>query len=47
MLTHQNNSGTVGSVSVSARVVNTSFTITSTSGTDTSTIGWVIIEPAT
>ena len=44
-LTHQNNSGTPGFVSVSARTASTSFTILSASATDTSDIGWVIIEP--
>src|SRR5262252_7691870 len=34
-----------GFVRVSARVVGTSFTITSSSGTDTSTIGFEIFEP--
>ena len=32
--------GTTGSLRVSAKVVNTSFTVTSSSGTDTSTIWW-------
>lgn len=45
-LTAQDNSGDVGSVSISARVAGTSFTISSTSVTDTSTIAWLIIEPA-
>lgn len=44
-LTHQNSSGTAGFVKVSARVAGTSFTITSSSGTDTSDIGWHIVEP--
>jgi hypothetical protein len=30
---------------VSARTSSTSFTITSSSATDTSTVAWVIIEP--
>lgn len=37
--------GTAGFLRVSARVAGTSFTITSSSGTDTSTIGWVLVEP--
>lgn len=45
-LTGQNASGTAGAVDVSARVAGTSFTITSTSGTDTRSIGWMIVEPA-
>lgn len=45
MLTHQNNSGTIGTPTISARVANTSFTITSTSASDTSLIAWSIIEP--
>lgn len=46
LLTHQNASGTIGTVYISAKSVGTSFTITSSSGTDTSTIMWVIIEPS-
>lgn len=45
-LTHQNNSGTVGFVTVSSRSAGTSFTITSSSATDTSDIAWIIVEPA-
>lgn len=44
-LTAQNNGGTVGAVSVSARTPGTSFTITSLNVLDTSTIGWIIMEP--
>jgi len=44
-LTHQNNSGTVGFVTVSARVAGTSFTITSSNALDTSDIAYFIIEP--
>src|SRR5262252_2869282 len=44
MLTSQVDGGTPGFVRVSARVVGTSFTITSSSGTDTSTIGFEIFE---
>lgn len=44
-LTHQNNSGTVGFVTVSARTASTDFTILSSSATDTSDIAWLLIEP--
>lgn len=45
-LTSNVDGGTVGFVRVSARVAGTSFTITSSSGTDTSSIAWIIIEPS-
>lgn len=45
-LTGQQDGGTPGAVRVSARTVGASFTITSSSGTDTSTIGWNILEPS-
>lgn len=45
ILTTQISGGTPGAVYISARVAGTSFTITSTSGTDTSTVGWLLIEP--
>lgn len=38
--------GTAGFLRVSARTAGTSFTITSSSGTDTSTVAWMIVEPA-
>lgn len=38
--------GTPGFLRVSARVAGTSFTITSSSGTDTSTVAYEIFEPA-
>jgi mannose/fructose/N-acetylgalactosamine-specific phosphotransferase system component IIC len=44
-LTVNTTGGTVGSPYVSARVASTSFTITSTSGTDTSTVAWMLFEP--
>lgn len=44
-LTSQADGGTPGFVRVSARVAGTSFTITSSSGTDTSTIAYEIFEP--
>lgn len=45
-LSNNANGGTVGAVYVSARTAGTSFTITSTSALDTSTIAWLIVEPA-
>lgn len=45
LLTSQTDGGTPGWLRVSARSVGVSFTITSSSGTDTSTVAWVIIEP--
>lgn len=36
--------GTPGWLRISAKVVGTSFTITSSSGTDTSTVAWYIVE---
>lgn len=45
-LTAQNTGGTAGSLRISARTPGTSFTITSTSGTDTSTVAWWLVEPA-
>jgi hypothetical protein len=44
-LTHQITGGTVGVLSVGTRVNNTSFVINSSSATDTSTIGYFIIQP--
>jgi len=38
--------GTPGFLRCSARVAGTSFTILSSSGTDTSTFSWILIEPA-
>ena len=43
-LTAQTNSGTTGALSISAKVVGTSFTITSLSALDTSTVAWMIVE---
>lgn len=45
-LTVNTSGGTVGSPYVSARTAGTSFAITSTSNTDTSTVAWLIVEPA-
>lgn len=44
-LTSQVDGGTPGFLRVSSRVTGTSFTITSSSGTDTSTVGYLIIPP--
>jgi hypothetical protein len=44
-LTAQNTGGTPGALRVSARTPGTSFTITSSSGTDTSTVAYQIFEP--
>jgi hypothetical protein len=45
-LTSQVDGGTPGFLRVSARNAGTDFTITSSSGTDTSTVAWVILEPS-
>lgn len=45
MLTTQIPGGTVGSPYISARTAGVNFTITSTSGTDTSTVAWQAVEP--
>ncbi|GAC1373745.1 MAG: hypothetical protein NVSMB4_00660 [Acidimicrobiales bacterium] len=45
-LTSQVDGGAVGFLRVSARVAGTSFTITSSSATDTSTVAFEIFEPA-
>jgi hypothetical protein len=45
-LTSQADGGTPGFLRVSTRTAGTSFTITSSSGTDTSTVAWEIFEPA-
>ena len=44
-LTSNTDGGTPGWLRVSARSAGTSFTITSSSATDTSTVAWVMIEP--
>lgn len=46
MLTSQSDGGTPGFLRVSARTAGTSFTITSSSGTDTSVVAYEIFEPA-
>lgn len=46
MLTSQIDGGTPGFLRVSARVAGTSFTITSSSASDTSTVAYEIFEPA-
>jgi hypothetical protein len=45
-LTVQTAGGTQGFLRVSARTAGTSFTITSTSATETSTVAWLLVEPA-
>lgn len=45
-LTAQTTGGTPGALRVSARTPGTSFAITSTSGTDTSQVAYLIMEPA-
>jgi hypothetical protein len=45
-LTAQTSGAGAGALRVSARTAGTSFTITSTSGTDTSQVAWLILEPA-
>lgn len=45
ILSHANTSGTLGHLYISARSAGVSFTITSSSGTDTSTVNWLLIEP--
>lgn len=45
-LTNQVNGGTAGFLRVSARTAGVSFAITSSNGADTSTIAWMIVEPA-
>lgn len=45
-LTGQANTVT-GALRVSARTAGTSFTITSSSGTDTGNVAWMIVEPGT
>jgi hypothetical protein len=44
-LTSQVDGGTPGWLRVSSRSVGVSFTVTSSSGSDTSTVGYVMIEP--
>lgn len=44
MLTGQIDGGTVGSQRISGRSAGTSFTITSSSALDTSTVGWFFVE---
>lgn len=43
-VTSQADGGTPGFVRVTAKVASTSFTITSSSGSDTSTVAWLIVE---
>ncbi|MCX4750890.1 glycosyl hydrolase family 28-related protein [Kitasatospora sp. NBC_01287] len=45
-LTIQSPGGTVGAPYVNARTASTSFTIKSTSASDTSVVAWLLVEPA-
>lgn len=45
-VTAQNTGGVPGAVRISARTAGTSFTITSNVATDTSTVAWLMLEPA-
>jgi hypothetical protein len=45
-LTIQVPGGTIGSPYVSSRSAGTSFIISSASGSDTSTVAWMLIEPS-
>jgi hypothetical protein len=45
-LTNQSAGGTPGFLRVSARTAGTSFAVTSSSGSDTSTFAWLLVEPA-
>lgn len=45
-VTSQVDGGTPGWLRVSARNAGQDFTITSSSGTDTSTVAWIIVEPS-
>ncbi len=45
-LTIQTPGGIVGTPYVAARTASVSFTVSSTSGTDTSSVAWVLIEPS-
>jgi hypothetical protein len=45
-LTGNSDGGTPGWLRVSTRTAGTSFTIQSSSGTDTSTVAWIIFDPA-
>jgi hypothetical protein len=44
LLTGQTSSGVHGEITISARVVGTSFTILSNNAGDTRTVGWFIVE---
>lgn len=45
-LTAQTTGAGPGALRISARVAGTSFTITSTNAADTSSVAWMIVEPA-
>lgn len=44
-LSNNTNGGTLGFLTVSARTAGTSFAITSSNILDTSTVGWMLMEP--
>jgi hypothetical protein len=44
-LTAQTTGGTPGALRISAQTASTSFVISSSSGTDTSVVAWLLIEP--
>lgn len=46
MLTNNATGGTLGVVGITARTASVSATVASSVATDTSTIGWIIVEPA-
>lgn len=46
LLSGQDSSGAHGELTISARTAGTNFTITSSSGTDTRNVAWLIFEPA-
>lgn len=45
-LTAQTSGAAAGALRVSARTAGTSFTVTSSSGTDTSQVAYLLVEPA-
>lgn len=46
LLTSQVDGGIPGFLRISSRIVGTSFTVTSSNAADTSTVAWLIVEPA-
>ncbi len=45
LLSHLTVSGTFGALATTARVSGTSFTVSSSSPTDASTVAWVVVQP--